>query len=105
MGTGGTLPPNHRAPLSCDDGSLIVLPEGECVWAVCAYEIAWVDYDDDTPVDLRGSMEGISPLTIGRNCTDAGCAIVDHEGTTRLRIEFNLWVSCGSDPNNPCVAE
>jgi len=63
MGNGGTLPPNHRAPLSCDDGSPIVLPEGECVWAVCADEIAWVDYDDDdTPVGLRGSMEGISPL-------------------------------------------
>ena len=61
--------------------------------------------DDDTPVGLRGSMEGISPLTIGRNCTDAGCAIVDHEGATRFRIEFNLAVSCESDPNNPCVAE
>ena len=86
--------------------SLIALPAGECVWAMDAYEIAWVDYDDnDTPIGLRGSMEGISPLTIGRNCTDAGCAIVDHEGTTRFRIEFNLTVSCESDPNDPCVAE
>ena len=70
------------------------------------YEIVWVGYDgDDMPVGLRRSMEGISPLTIGRNCTDAGCAIVDREGATRFRIEFNLTVSCESDPNDPCVAE
>jgi len=232
-GAGGQyfLPPNHRAPLICDDGTLMVLPEGECVWAVCAdevsglgqrtgtctptgvgylalgcedcdgyyantgfyvvnegmeeaylltnfptdfevaplmfageevedncyarfppagfpfptvrakftlsdcvddcgshslfalqagqaascetyddlsymYEIVWVDYDDDgTPLGLRGSMEGISPLTVGRNCTDMGCPEVDQEGSTRFRIEFDMVVSCESDPVDRCVAE
>lgn len=40
MGNGGTLPPNHRAPLIRADGSLVVLPEGECVWAVCTDEVS-----------------------------------------------------------------
>jgi hypothetical protein len=228
-----TLPPNHRAPLICSDGTLLVLPEGECVWGVCAdevsglerrtgtctptgggyialgcencvdyyenpsfylvnegaeeaylltnfpidsvveplifasdevgeecnadippagapfpsvrakftlrqsecddgcdshslfalqagqavscetrddlaytYEIVWVVYDDDgTPLGLRGSMQGISPLTVGRNCTDAGCPQVDQEGVTDFRIEFDLAVSCESDPIDPCPAE
>lgn len=232
-GAGGSLPPNHRAPLVCDDGSLVTLPEGECVWAVCAdeasgltaqtgtctptgvgylslscedcvgyyenpsfyvvnegmeeaylltnfpidsvvaplmfsseeveqechqgippefatfpsvrakftleqpecddgcgsyslfalqagqavscetlddlsytYEIVWVGYDeDDVPTGLRGSMEGISPLTIGRNCTDTGCPQVDQEGATRFRVEFDLTVTCESDPNIPCAGE
>ena len=227
------LPPNHRAPLICSDGTLLVLPEGECVWGVCAdevsglerrtgtctptgvgyialgcencvgyyenpsfylvnegaeeaylltnfpidsvveplifasdevgeecnadippagapfpsvrakftlrqsecedgcdshslfalqagqavscetrddlaytYEIVWVVYDDDgTPVGLRGSMQGISPLTVGRNCTDAGCPQVEHEGATDFRIEFDLAVSCESDPIDPCPVE
>jgi hypothetical protein len=70
------------------------------------YEIVWVDYDDDgTPLGLRGSMEGISPLTVGRNCTDMGCSEVDQEGSTRFRIEFDMVVSCESDPVDRCVAE
>jgi hypothetical protein len=96
----------------CDSHSLFALQAGQAVSCetrddlAYTYEIVWVVYDDDgTPLGLRGSMQGISPLTVGRNCTDAGCPQVDHEGATDFRIEFDLAVSCESDPIDRCTAE
>ena len=132
------LPPNHRAPLICSDGTLLVLPEGECVWGVCADEVSGlaartgtctptgVGYLSLSCEDCVGYYENpsfnegmeeaylltnfpidsvVAPLTIGRNCTDTGCPQVDHEGVTRFRVEFDLTVSCESDPDIPCAGE
>jgi hypothetical protein len=97
----------------CSSYSLFALQAGQGVSCetlddlAYMYEIVWVNYDEDgTPIGLRGSMEGISPLTIGRNCTDmGGCPQIDHEGSARFRVEFDMTVSCESDPIDRCVAE
>jgi len=97
----------------CGSYSLFALQAGQAVSCettdelAYTYEIAWVEYDEDgAPLNLRGSMEGISPLKVGRNCTDErGCPQVDDEGSTEFRIEFNLTVSCDSDPIDPCIPE
>ena len=122
----------------CSDGTLLVLPEGECVWGVCADEVSGLERRTGTctptgvgyialgcencvgyyenPSFNEGMEEAylltnfpidsvVAPLTIGRNCTDTGCPQVDHEGVTRFRVEFDLTVSCESDPDIPCAGE